>query len=382
MIVDLHAHYPMHLSAASTLARMTDRRRPGLGDRIRAFILTLANRVANYPASGQPAVTVPNLKAGDVGVILSVLYQPFDEIDLDLPYGAPPQGSYFADLEAQIAAVERDIATQYGADAMVVKNAAQLQAAATEHKVALIHAVEGGFHLGDTPERVRANVRRLAEHGVAYVTVAHLFWRNVATNAPALPFLPDWLYGLLFPQPSLGLSDLGKAAVDALVEQHILIDVTHMSPRALSETFARLDALDPRRQVPVVASHGAYGFGGGLRYNLRDDQLRAIAARRGVVGLIVCKHYMVDGLPEPTTFDQSIATICRHIDKIRDVTGSYDHVGLGSDLDGFIKPTLPGLETPAAFASVETRLAVRYGAGVAQQICSGNALRLLRYWSA
>ncbi len=380
MIVDLHAHYPMHLSAASTRARMTDHHRSGLGDRIRALVLALANRLANYPASGEPAVTVPNLKAGDVGVILSVLYQPFDEIDFDRPYGAPPQGSYFADLEAQIGAVERDIATRFSADAMVVKNAAQLRAAATDHRVALIHAVEGGFHLGDTPERVRANVRRLADLGVAYVTLAHLFWRDVATNAPALPFLPDWLYGLLFPQPSLGLSDLGKAAVDALVEQHILIDVTHMSQRALSETFARLDALDPQRRVPVVASHEAYGFGG-LRYNLRDAELRAIAARRGVVGLIACKHYMSAGLPEPATFDESIATICRHIDKIREVTGSHDHVAIGSDLDGFIKPTLPGLETSAAFASVEARLAARYGAGVAQQVCSGNALRLLRYWS-
>src|SRR5260370_11219445 len=109
MIVELHAHYPMHLSAASTLARMTDLHRSGWGDRIRALVLALANRVANYPASGQPAVTVPNLKAGDVGVILSVLYQPVDEIDLNQPYGAPPLGNYFTDLEAQIAARQRYI---------------------------------------------------------------------------------------------------------------------------------------------------------------------------------------------------------------------------------------------------------------------------------
>ena len=32
---------------------------------------------------------------------------------------------------------------------------------------------------------------KLAAHGVAYITVAHLFWRGVATNAPAIPFLPD-----------------------------------------------------------------------------------------------------------------------------------------------------------------------------------------------
>ncbi|HYR31335.1 MAG TPA: membrane dipeptidase, partial [Gemmatimonadales bacterium] len=189
MIVDLHAHYPMHLSAASTLARMADHHRAGWGDKIRALILNLANRLANYPKSGQPAVTIPNLKAGGVGVVLSVLYQPFDEIDLDEKYGAPPRGSYFADLEAQLAAVETNVA-RFGADAAVVKNHNQLDAARAQGKVALIHAVEGGFHLGDTPERVRDNVARLAGHGVAYVTLAHLFWRDIATNAPALPFLP------------------------------------------------------------------------------------------------------------------------------------------------------------------------------------------------
>lgn len=380
MIVDLHAHYPMHLSSTSTLARMADHHRPALGDQIRALVLKLANRLANYPASGQPAVTVPNLKAGGVGVVLSVLYQPFDEIDLDDKYGAPPRGGYFADLEAQILAVETDVA-KYAADACLVRNQSQLAAARAQGKIALIHAVEGGFHLGDTPEHVRANVRQLAEHGVAYVTLAHLFWRKVATNAPALPFLPDWLYQVLFRQPAQGLSDLGLAAIDAMVEQRILIDVTHMSAPAFTETLARLDEIDPKRRVPVVATHGASAFGG-LKYNLRDAQIHAIAARRGVVGLIACRHYMADGLPRPQTFDDTIATLCRHIDRIHDVTGSYDHIAIGSDLDGFIKPTLPGLETPAAFATVEARLTAKYGATIAARICSANALRVLAYWGS
>ena len=58
-------------------------------------------------------------------------------------------------------------------------------------------------------------VERLADSGVAYVTLAHLFWRQVATNAPAIPFLPDWLYRRVFPQPDRGLTELGTAAVRA-----------------------------------------------------------------------------------------------------------------------------------------------------------------------
>ena len=369
MIVDLHAHYPMHVTPPHTMT---------VGSSIQALALKVANWWANYPQPGEPAVTVPRLKAGGVGVVLSVLYWPFDEFDFHVAYGSPPRGKYFADVEAQIETVESDVA-KYAADAAVVKNQAQLAAARAQGKIALIHAVEGGFHLGDTPQHVRDNVRRLGTHGVAYITLAHLFWRNVATNAPALPFLSDWMYQLLFPQPAEGLSELGQAAVDTMVEQRILIDLTHMSATAMTDTLARLDKMDPQRHVPVVATHGAYAFGK-LKYNLRDAQIQAIAARGGVVGLIACRHYMTDGLPRAKTFDDTFATLCRHIDKIRDVTGSYDHVAIGSDLDGFIKPTLPGIETPAAFATVEARLTAKYGAAVAQQICSANALRLLQYW--
>jgi membrane dipeptidase len=43
-------------------------------------------------------------------------------------------------------------------------------------------------------------------------------------------------------------------------------------------------------------------------------------------------------------FEDSVEVLCRHIKKICDITGSLDHVAIGSDLDGYIKPALPGLE--------------------------------------
>ena len=76
--------------------------------------------------------------------------------------------------------------------------------------MALVHCVEGGFHLGATTEQVDASVTALAGRGVAYVTLAHLFWRRVAANAPAIPFLPDVVYSTLFPQKAgIGLTELG-----------------------------------------------------------------------------------------------------------------------------------------------------------------------------
>lgn len=380
MIVDLHAHYPMHLIAEDTVDRMTRFPRSPSPDWLRVLALKLANQIANYE-HGKPAVTIENLRTGNVGVALSVLYSPFSEIDLDRPYGAPPSPAYINQILTQIELVEQDIAANYPAQAAVAHNQNQLQIALAQGKVALVHCVEGGFHLGDTPAAVRSNVRLLARRGVAYVTVAHLFWRQVATNAPALPFMADSFYRLLFPQPKEPLTELGIAMIEAMVDEHVLIDVTHMSDPATDATLALLDQLDPAGQVPVIAGHIGYEFGD-HEYNLSDHHVEAIAKRKGVIGLIACTHWMAHGTakPKPKTWDDSMDIICAHVDRIREITGSHEYTAFGSDQDGFIKPALPGLESPAGFAEVEQRLGQKYGTATAQQICSGNAMRVLAYW--
>jgi microsomal dipeptidase-like Zn-dependent dipeptidase len=248
-------------------------------------------------------------------------------------------------------------------------------------KVAFVHCVEGAFHLGDTPDAMEGAVAQLAARGVAYLTVAHLFWRAVATNAPAIPFLPDPVYRLLFPQPHVGLSPLGRACVRACVRERVLVDVSHMSERALSDTFALFDELDPAGEVPLIASHVAYRFGR-QEYNLERDTIERIARRGGVVGLIFAEHQAADGLRRRTsTFEESFEVLCSHVDRIREVTGSHDHTGLGSDLDGFIKPTLAGLGDASAMARLERALVERYGEEDGRRIASENALRVLRgYW--
>jgi microsomal dipeptidase-like Zn-dependent dipeptidase len=314
--------------------------------------------------------------------VFSVLYSPFDEMDLEQPYGAPPQPGYPAALVRQLELVEEDLRENHAETAAVARDAAELDRLLASGRVVFVHSVEGGFHLGATPEEVERSVATLATRGVAYVTLAHLFFRRVATNAPAIPFIPDWLYRLVFPQPRQGLTELGMAAVRALVERRVLIDLAHMGERALADTFAELDRIDPDRTVPVVCTHAGCRFGR-QEYNLSDDSIRAIAARDGVVGLIFANHQILDGLGrrKPRSLSDSVEVLARHVDRIRSVTGSHRHVGIGSDLDGFVKPTLPGLQTMADMAPLEEALARRYGEADARLICSENALRPLRsYW--
>jgi microsomal dipeptidase-like Zn-dependent dipeptidase len=384
MLVDLHAHYPMHLlppvrGRPFDVLRSTRMRREVL-DRVRAHLVDVAGRVANHasPLSG-PRVTIQQLREGDVGVALSVLHSPFDEMDLLKPYGALPDPRYLGALMRQIDEVERDVAEHWARQARVVRSPGEMLRAADDGVLALVHCVEGGYHLGATEEAVDGAVTALAARGVAYITLAHLFWRGVATNCSAIPFLPDRLYDRLFPQPPVGLSDLGRAAVRAMAREGVLIDLSHMSDRSMRDTFELLDEEDPARRVPVVATHVGHRFGH-QRYNLDAGTIERIAERDGVVGLILAEHQVADGLRRrrTRTLEDSLEVLAAHVDAIAGITGSLRHVAIGSDLDGFIKPTLAGLDSAAAMVSLQAGLAERYGARDAERICSGNAVRLLR----
>ena len=397
MIVDLHNHYAVHVMSNPdglyTIDRVTRaRERPG-ADRLKAIVLNIASRLANYRSwySG-PRVTIEGLAKGDVRVILAVVLDPFDEANLGDPYASPPEPHYPKDICDQLTRVMEEVDRRHEGQARFVKNPAELDAALEAGEVAMIPAVEGGFHLGADPRQVRDTVAELAGRGVAYVTLAHLLPRRVATNANAFPFISDRLYNRLLARDArAGLTDLGRAAVEAMLAHRVLIDLSHMNQASLDETLDFLDELDPGRSVPVIASHTVCREPNGkLEYNFTDSTIRRLAARGGVMGLIMGDHLATDGLRKPrrrqrATKDRSdsIDVLLAHVEHMHAVTGSHDHTGIGTDLDGFIKPTLAGIEQIEDVAHFVAAIRDRHGAETADAIASGNALRVLRaYWGA
>jgi microsomal dipeptidase-like Zn-dependent dipeptidase len=385
MLADLHAHYPIRVVSDLTPRTAVDqmrraRGRPGFGNKARALILRVASMLFSDRDwwSGY-RVTVEQMRTGNVGLAMSVLYRPFEELDLGKRYGAPPASGYFGKLIEDLEDVEREVGRQDPSIIRVVHNRQELDGALADGAIALVHCVEGGFHLGDRTDEIERNIAELARRGVAYITLAHLFFRQVAPNAPALPFLPDGAYRRLFPQPEgTGLGERGAAAVRAMVPNRVLVDISHMRADAIDETFELLDELDPGRELPVVASHAGYRHGK-QAYMLDDPTVARIQRRQGVVGLIMAQHQLIDGLRRRKTkrLEDSFEVICRHIDKIAEVTGDHRHVALGTDFDGFIRPTMGGLENMADLRQLEPTLEARYGAD-AELITSQNAIRVLR----
>jgi microsomal dipeptidase-like Zn-dependent dipeptidase len=386
MIADLHAHYPMRVineMDPETAAKLMKAPGPTFRDRIQALVLKVANKLGNYPTwDGTYRVTPETLRAGDVRLAMSVHYRAFDEMDLDTHYAAPPESGYFPKVIADIEAVEKEVATQDHSQLRLVHNRAELDAALADGATALVHVVEGGYQLGNTDAEIEANCAELARRGIAYVTVAHLFFRQVATNANAVPFIPDPIYDFVFPQRGKDrLTPRGEAVVRGLVDNRILIDLSHMDPAGIKETFALLDEIDPHSEVPVISTHAGYRFGK-QQYMHDEETVLQIKQRKGVVGLIMAQHQLNDGIHKKgdhtTTLDESLEVICKHIDKLAEITGGYEQIALGTDFDGFIKPTMGGLETMADLKLLEQALRQRYGDENAERMMWSNALGVLQ----
>jgi microsomal dipeptidase-like Zn-dependent dipeptidase len=380
MVADLHCHYPTHVTMHDPRHRIEHvlRSRARLRrDQLDAATLRAVAALINNPHIwSTERVSVEHLQRGNARLIFSVLHLPFNEWDISVHYAAPPEEGYFAKLRAQIEEVESDLDQWPDSEVALVRDVDGLDRALASGAIAMVHCVEGGVDLGSSRDAIQRNIAELKRHGVAYITLAHLVYRQVATNAPAIPWLSDRVYHRLLPQPKgEGLSERGRVAVEAMVQNRILVDLAHMSRDSVRTTFELLDALAPG--MPVINSHAGYRFGT-QEYMLDATTIERIAERRGVVGLIMAQHQLNDGIRKrERKFEDSFEVICKHIDKFFEITGSHEYVAIGSDFDGFVKPTMGGLETPADFRHLELRLAERYGDD-AQLITSGNAVRVLR----
>ena len=125
------------------------------------------------------------------------------------------------------------------------------------------------------------------------------------------------------------LTPLGIETLRIMSERKIALDVTHLSDESLEQ------AIDIHAG-PVLASHHNCRVLAPHQRQLPDAHIREIAARGGVMGLSLNTWMIVPGWKTGETVRESVTLrhAVQHVDHICQVTGSADHVGIGSDLDG------------------------------------------------
>ena len=196
-----------------------------------------------------------------------------------------------------------------------------------------LHALDGKLESVDT----------LYAHGYRMMGLTHFFDNEVAASAHGVT------HG--------GLTPLGRQVIERMESLHILVDLAHSAPQAISEALAMA-------KRPVVVSHtGVAATCPGPR-NLTDDQLRAIAANGGVIGIgywdaAVC-----------TLGATSIAAAIRHAVNVAGV----DHVGLGSDYDG---ATSVAFATDGLVEITQALLDQKFSNADIAKIMGGNVVKLM-----
>jgi len=60
--------------------------------------------------------------------------------------------------------------------------------------------------------------------------------------------MSDRTYNDVFPQPPVGLTNLGEAAVRAMYRYSVLVDISHMTERTIEQTFKLVESSRKRRR--------------------------------------------------------------------------------------------------------------------------------------
>ena len=207
--------------------------------------------------------------------------------------------------------------------------------------------IEGGHAI----ENSLPTLREFYRLGVRYMT---LTWNN--TN--------DWADAARGEKKHNGLSNFGKEVVREMNRLGMLIDVSHVSDKTMS------DALDVSK-APIFASHSSARALSNVPRNIPDDLLRRIAKNGGVIQVNFYSVFVdtVTVSPQSAERDQRlkaqqdalnekykddperlgeegdkleaanplpplpISKLIDHIDHIVKIAG-IDHAGIGADFDG------------------------------------------------
>ncbi len=117
-----------------------------------------------------------------------------------------------------------------------------------------------------------------------------------------------------------GLTSYGRQAVQEMNRLGIVVDLSHVGERTA------LDATEYSTK-PVIYSHSNAKALTPSRRNLTDEQMRAVAATGGVVGISSFSMMTYRELGERPTLEDYL----NHIDYAVGLLG-VDHVGIGSDI--------------------------------------------------
>ena len=142
-----------------------------------------------------------------------------------------------------------------------------------------------------------------------------------------------------------GLSKLGRATIERIEAEKLLLDLSHGGARTMAEATAHA-------KRPLVISHTAARALHDHTRNTSDGTIRAVADKGGVVGVYFMPFLTADGRPKGTD-------LIAHVEHVAKIAGE-DHVGIGTD-----NGVLPIILDPKTKKQIDEWQAERIKQGIA-----------------
>lgn len=191
-------------------------------------------------------------------------------------------------------------------EAAIALTAADIVKNKKRHKLSLVMGIENGYPIG----KDLSKLKDFYDLGTRIVTLSHNYDNDICDASR----YPQNTWG--------GLSPFGKELVKEMNRLGVIVDCSHASTSTLYDCLELSTA-------PVICSHSCvYAIKDHPR-NLTDDEIRAIAAKGGVIQ-VTTGRWALSWLPSP---EVNIGVFCDHVEYIRNLVG-VEYVGIGTDFDG------------------------------------------------
>jgi membrane dipeptidase len=308
---------------------------------------------------------IPRLRKGGAGGVLMNVF------------GAKKTATSYAAAWDLLRRMEK----MYARDLKITTSSTAMRKAMTEGKIALLPILEGATRLDNSIELLR----KYYQWGLRSVTFAYQT-NGLADGSDDTP-------------RHNGISNAGKHMVREMNRLGVIIDMSHISTKAM---HAILDIT----QAPVIFSHSNVRALCDVNRNVPDSVLLRLKENGGLIMLTFVPYFVnkqlsnwldagdtayytakgkypkakVDSIMEQWETDHpqpvvDVADMADHFDYVKQLIG-IDHIGMAGDFDG-MHYTIRGLENTSTYPNLLIELARRgWTAGELEKISSKNFLRV------
>ena len=227
----------------------------------------------------------------------------------------------------------------------IARTPADLYADKRQGRHSIMLGIENGLALNGQLQ----NLNHFAQRGIVYMTLCHNGDNDICDSARGC-------------NTHNGVSQFGQQVIREMNRLGIMVDLSHAAERSF------YDALDISQQ-PIVCSHSSCRALCDHPRNLTDQQMRALAAKGGVMQVTMYNGFLVkDG-------EATVQDAIRHLEHAIQVMG-IDHVGIGTDFDG--DGGIRGMASSSDMLNFTRQLLLRrYSETDIQKIWGGNFLRVM-----